>query len=316
MSLSRVDKLIKKLSTIVIDKKQPNISLNIDDLLWLCDQSISILQKDEILLKIKAPINIVGDIHGQFNDLLRFLELGFWPPTSNYLFLGDYVDRGQNSIETFTLLLCLKVKFPNNVWLLRGNHETPEISKLYGFFAECATRYNQNLWIKFTEVFKYLSIAAIISDRIFCVHGGLSPQLTDISIFSEMKRPLDISGSAMLTDLLWSDPSSEHSGFQESSRGTSFTFGADVVEEFNKKYEFDLICRAHQIVEPGFDFPYYPNRSLVTVFSASNYCDFGNRGSILKVEADLKCTFLLIDPPPQERKRFMFRLLSHENRYD
>lgn len=318
MIISRIDKIFKKLyQTRIINPKLPlPIRIEINDLLWLCDESIKVLKKDSSLLYLKAPINIVGDIHGQFYDLLRILSLGDLPPNSNYLFLGDYVDRGKNSIESLTLLLCMKIKYPSNIWLLRGNHETPEVSRLYGFFAECAARYNQSLWDKFNEVFAYLPIAAIISDRIFCVHGGLSPFLTDLSQISSLKRPLEIPGSGLLADLLWADPSPDHSGFQESERGTSYTFGSDVVDEFNEKYNFDLICRGHQVVDPGFYFPFNKKRNLLTLFSAPDYCEeFGNRGCMMKVDYDLKCSFYFVDPSPPEKKRFTFKPQPQNNHY-
>lgn len=315
MILSRIDKIFKKLyQTKGNNNLKTPVRLEINDLLWLCDESIKELKKDNTLLSLKAPIIIVGDIHGQFNDLLRILSIGELPPNSSYLFLGDYIDRGKCSIETLSFLLCMKVKYPSNIWLLRGNHETPEISRLYGFFGECATRYNQNLWDKFNDVFRYLPIAAIISDRIFCVHGGLSPLLEDLSQISSLKRPLDIPSSGLLVDLLWADPSPDHYGFQESERGTSYTFGCDVVDEFNTKYNFDLICRAHQVVDPGFFFPFYKKKNLLTLFSAPDYCEeFGNRGCIMKVDYDLKCTFYFIDPPPPKKKRFTFKPQSQES---
>lgn len=316
MISTRIDKLFKKLYQARADNSKSPVRMDINDLLWLCDESIKELKKDNVLLLLKAPINIIGDIHGQFYDLLRYLDIGDLPPNTNYLFLGDYVDRGKNSIETLTLLLCMKIKYPANVWLLRGNHETPDISRSYGFFAECASRYNQSLWEKFNEVFMYLPIAAVISDRIFCVHGGLSPLLTDISQISSLKRPLEIPEFGLLTDLLWADPSPDHLGFKESERGTSYTFGYDVVDEFNKNHNFDLVCRGHQVVDPGFYFPFMKNRNLLTIFSAPDYCEeFGNRGSMMKVDFDLKCTFVFIDPPPPEKKRFTFKTQIQGNRY-
>ena len=154
------------------------------------------------------------------------------PPETKLLFLGDYVDRGRNSIETFAYLLAMKVKYPSEVWLLRGNHETRDISQLYGFWNECTERYGPRLWEKFVDVFSYLPLAAVISNRIFCVHGGLSKGLTNLDTIKNMKRPIDIPDSGPLADLLWADPSNEHDGFEESERGTSYTYGVDVVEEF------------------------------------------------------------------------------------
>ena len=131
--------------------------------------------------------------------------VGF-PGSSNFLFLGDYVDRGKQSLETICLLLAYKIKFPENFFLLRGNHECASINRIYGFYDECKRRYNLKLWKTFTEVFNQLPVAALIEDRILCMHGGLSPDLTDINSIKKILRPTDIPDSGMLCDLLWSDP--------------------------------------------------------------------------------------------------------------
>lgn len=310
MSSSRLDSVIRKLLQGKTLERNTRIKLDQNDLNWICTEAISVLKKDEVLLELSAPINIIGDIHGQFYDLLQFLNKGGLPPNTNYLFLGDYVDRGRSSIETFTLLLALKIKYPNNVWLLRGNHETTDISRIYGFLHECSTRYTENLWSKFNEVFKYLSLAAVISERIFCVHGGLSPVLTDLNQIANLKRPLNIPDTGLLCDLLWADPSPEHRGFRESERGTSYSYGPDVVDKFLQANDFDLICRAHQVVQQGFEFP-FENQTVLTVFSAPDYCEeYGNRGAMLKVNEDLKCTFEFVDPPQKSIQKIRSRPMT------
>jgi serine/threonine-protein phosphatase PP1 catalytic subunit len=229
--------------------------------------------------------------------MLKFFALGGHPPTTSYLFLGDYVDRGPHSIETITYLLALKVKYPQHIWLLRGNHETPEICELYGFLDECLVRYGAvTLWHRFVELFRWLPLAAVVSDRIFCVHGGLSKDLDDIEKLRQCQRPLDIPNIGMLSDILWADPCPDHQGYQASQRGTSFTYGENVVTEFLQKHGFDLLCRAHQIVDNGFEFPFRPSHTVLTVFSAPNYCnEFGNRAAMLKVSETLACSFEFID---------------------
>lgn len=300
---TRVDRILRRLYQAEEYERNTPVKLDNSDLTWLCGEAIKEMKAEPIMLKLQAPLTICGDIHGQFYDLLKFLNLGGRMPETSYLFLGDYVDRGKNSIETFSLLLALKVKYPHNIWLLRGNHETAEISRQYGFFAECASRYNQALWQRFTEVFRWLPLAAIISDRIFCVHGGLSPELTNLTQISKLQRPLDIPEAGMLTDILWSDPSNDHNGYHESERGTSYTYGPDVVNNFLKQNDFDLLCRAHQVVDAGYQFPFMPQQTVLTMFSAPDYCEeFGNRGAMLKVDASLKCKFEFIDSPPKLQK--------------
>jgi serine/threonine-protein phosphatase PP1 catalytic subunit len=156
--------------------------------------------------------NLSGDIHGQYYDLLRLFEYGGFPPEANYLFLGDYVDRGKQSLETICLLLAYKIKYPENFFILRGNHECASINRIYGFYDECklvdviciirATksnylfigkrRYNIKLWKTFTDCFNCLPIAAIIDEKIFTMHGGLSPDLQSMEQIRRVMRPTDV----------------------------------------------------------------------------------------------------------------------------
>ncbi|EAY19344.1 Serine/threonine protein phosphatase PP1 isozyme 7, putative [Trichomonas vaginalis G3] len=297
----RLDRLLKKLQAAESLPKDTRIKMDVSDLNWLCNEAIKVFKSEPVLLSLKSPITVCGDIHGQFYDLLKFMKMGGQPPTTNYLFLGDYVDRGKNSVEVFTYLLCLKIKYPNNFWILRGNHETRDISRLYGFFAECSQNYSPDLWSKFTDVFDYIPLAAVISDRIFCVHGGLSPELQDLSQISKLQRPIRIPDQGLLADLVWADPSNEHLGWRPSERGISYSFGSDIAEKFLSKNDFDLICRAHQVVDRGYEFPFTPKQSVLTVFSAPDYCEeFMNRGAMLKVDQDLRCTFEFVDPPKKK----------------
>ncbi len=137
---------------------------------------------------------ICGDIHGQYYDLLRLFEYGGFPPEANYLFLGDYVDRGKQSLETICLLLAYKIKYPENFFILRGNHECASINRIYGFYDECKRRYNIKLWKTFTDCFNCLPIAAIIDEKIFTMHGGLSPDLNSMEQIRRVMRPTDVCG--------------------------------------------------------------------------------------------------------------------------
>lgn len=169
------------------------------------------------------------------------------PPQSNYLFLGDYVDRGKQSLETICLLLAYKIKYPENFFLLRGNHECASINRIYGFYDECKRRFNVRLWKIFTECFNCLPVAALIDEKILCMHGGLSPDLNHLDQIRSLQRPTDVPDAGLLCDLLWSDPSKDVEGWGMNDRGVSYTFGADKVTEFLQKHDLDLICRAHQV---------------------------------------------------------------------
>lgn len=190
---------------------------------------------------------ITGDIHGQYQDLLRLFEYGGSPPATSYLFLGDYVDRGKKSLETICLLLAYKIRYPDQVFLLRGNHEDAKINRIYGFYDECKRRFNVRLWKIFTDCFNCLPIAALIDEKILCMHGGLSPELETLNQIDDIERPTEIPESGLLCDLLWSDPDPSIEGWADSDRGVSCTFGSDVVVDFLKKNGLDLICRGHQV---------------------------------------------------------------------
>ena len=197
----------------------------------------------------KQKLNIlyinIGDVHGQYYDLLRIFEYGGFPPEANYLFLGDYIDRGKQSLETVCLLLAYKIKYPENFFLLRGNHECASINRIYGFYDECKRRYSIRLWRVFSDVFNCLPVAALVDEKIFCMHGGLSPELKNLDQIKNIMRPTDVPDTGLLCDLLWSDPERGIEAYGDNDRGVSFTFGEQVVRKFNEKHDIDLICRAH-----------------------------------------------------------------------
>lgn len=183
-------------------------SLSDSEIRLLCGRAKPILlDQQPSLLELEAPIKICGDVHGQYTDLLRLFEYGGFPPVSNYLFLGDYVDRGKQSIETICLLLSYKIQYPKNFFILRGNHESAGINRIYGFYDECKRRYSIKLWKVFSDVFNCLPAAALVDEKILCMHGGLSPELKDLQQIADIVRPCDVPEMGLLCDILWSDPS-------------------------------------------------------------------------------------------------------------
>jgi serine/threonine-protein phosphatase PP1 catalytic subunit len=296
-----VDSVIERLLAVRGKKPGKLVNLTETEIKNLCLKSREIFISQPILLELEAPIKIVGDIHGQYHDLLRLFEYGAFPPDANYLFLGDYVDRGKQSLETICLLLAYKIKYPENFFLLRGNHECASINRIYGFYDECKRRYNIKLWKTFTDCFNCLPIAAIIDEKIFCVHGGLSPEHHSMDQIRRIPRPTDVPDSGIICDLLWSDPDKDIEGWGENDRGVSFTFGGDVVAKFLKKHDLDLVCRAHQVVEDGYEF--FAKRRLVTIFSAPNYCgEFDNAGAMMSVDESLMCSFQILKPAEKKEK--------------
>lgn len=286
-------------------KNKDKLSLTSQEIKYVLNKSRSIFLDQPTLLRLSPPVKIVGDIHGQFHDLIRIFNSCGYPPYTNYLFLGDYVDRGYKSLETILLLLCYKIKYPENFFMLRGNHESANITKIYGFYDECKRRLpsisgNHKLWKTFVDVFNALPIAATINDKIFCIHGGLSPDLVDLKQIENIKRPTDIPDNGLLADLLWSDPDPLIKNFSptnwpKNDRGVSYCFGKKHVDYFCLKFKMDLIVRGHMVVEDGYEF--FDKRKLVTVFLAPNYCgEFDNYGAIMSVDKSLCCSFELIKP--------------------
>ncbi|KAK6161312.1 hypothetical protein DH2020_004693 [Rehmannia glutinosa] len=300
------------------------VALSESEIRQLCMQSREIFLKQPNLLELEAPIKICGRfcfpfdivafivsniVNGNIYSLhpkiwvqfasacrLQFLmrherlfEYGGLPPKSNYLFLGDYVDRGKQSLETICLLLAYKIKYPANFFLLRGNHECASVNRIYGFYDECKRRFNVRIWKVFTDCFNCLPVAALIDEKILCMHGGLSPDLHDLDQIRNLQRPTDVPETGLLCDLLWSDPSKDVKGWGMNDRGVSYTFGADKVTEFLQKQDLDLICRAHQT-------------TCHNIF-APNYCgEFDNAGAMMSVDETLMCSFQILKPAEKKPK--------------
>ncbi|KAK7857580.1 serine/threonine-protein phosphatase pp1 isozyme 4 [Quercus suber] len=320
-----LDDIINRLLEYRHVRAGKQVQLNESEIRQLCTASRDIFLQQSNLLELEAPIKICGDIHGQYTDLLRLFEYGGFPPNANYLFLGDYVDRGKQSLETICLLLAYKIKYPENFFLLRGNHECASINRIYGFYDECKRRFNVRLWKIFTDCFNCLPVAALIDDKILCMHGGLSPDLTNLDQIRNLTRPTDVPDSGLLCDLLWSDPGRDVKGWGMNDRGVSYTFGPDRVSDFLMKNDMDLVCRAHQVchifffaptfcnsrsllgcilfqvVEDGYEF--FAERQLVTIFSAPNYCgEFDNAGAMMSVDDSLMCSFQILKPADKKSK--------------
>lgn len=269
-----------------------------DDVKTLCEKAKEILSTESSVVSVPVPVTICGDVHGQFYDLMELFRIGGELPETNYLFMGDYVDRGFYSVETVTLLVALKVRYKDRVTILRGNHESRQITQVYGFYDECLRKYgNANVWRYFTELFDYLPLASVVEDQIFCLHGGLSPSIDTLDQIKQLDRVQEVPHEGPMCDLLWSDPD-DRCGWGISPRGAGYTFGQDISEQFNHTNNLKLIARAHQLVMNGYNWS--QERNVVTIFSAPNYCyRCGNEAAIMEVDEHLKYTFLQFDPAPR-----------------
>lgn len=266
-----------------------------ENVVELCNLAKEILEQEENVRAVNVPVTICGDIHGQFHDLIELFKIGGPCPDTNYLFMGDYVDRGYYSVETVSLLVAMKCRYPNRITILRGNHESRQITQVYGFYDECLRKYGSaNVWKLFTDLFDYLPITALVDNKIFCLHGGLSPMIESIDQIRELNRLQEVPHEGPMCDLLWSDPD-DRGGWGISARGAGFTFGQDISEQFNHTNDLSLIARAHQLVMEGYAWSHEQN--VVTIFSAPNYCyRCGNQAAIMEVDEKHEKQFLQYDP--------------------
>ncbi|OIW27928.1 Metallo-dependent phosphatase [Coniochaeta ligniaria NRRL 30616] len=221
---------------------------------------------------------------------------------NRYVFLGDFVDRGYFSLETFTLLMCLKAKYPDRIVLVRGNHESRQITQVYGFYEECQQKYgNASVWKACCQVFDFLVLAAIVDGTVLCVHGGLSPEIRTIDQIRVVARAQEIPHEGAFCDLVWSDPE-DIDTWAVSPRGAGWLFGDKVATEFNHVNGLTTIARAHQLVNEGYKY-HFPEKSVVTVWSAPNYCyRCGNVASIMTVDKQQNTKFSIFSAVPDDQR--------------
>ena len=289
----------------------------------LCEKCKEILCQESNVTPVSAPVTVVGDVHGQFHDLIEMFKIAGTAPDTNFLFLGDYVDRGYYSVETVLMVIALKVRYPQRVAIIRGNHESRQITQVgahppclgshgaaasslweptrgaqvYGFYDECLRKYGSaRVWQYVTDLFDCLPLAALIENQIFCPHAGLSPSLDTLDHIRGVHRFEEVPHEGPMCDLLWSDPD-ERCGWGISPRGAGYTFGQDVTEQFNRVNGLKFIIRAHQLVSEGFHWQH--DGGIVTVFSAPNYCyRCGNRAAIVEIDEAMNHTMIQYDHAP------------------
>ena len=300
-----------------------------DQIIELTNQALAIVEKQPTLINVESPAKVFGDIHGQYSDLMRFFDLWGAPcnpeeenQTSDnysYVFLGDYVDRGNHSLETICLLMALKIKFPDTVHLLRGNHEDLWINRSFGFYDECERRMQEtpdlpdSIFSRINAFFEYLPLASVIDDKILCIHGGIGSTLKTIDQIRQIQRPLEVVHEVstplekLVVDILWSDPTDNDGelGIQPNvvrdphGSGNIVKFGPDVVKQFLHNNKLSKIIRAHECVMDGFE--RFAGGDLITVFSATDYCGkHKNAAAILVITRNYSIHANLIYPSFQQ----------------
>lgn len=268
----------------------------------ILEKLMEVLYSEGNILKLQAPITICGDIHGQLYDLFELFRIAGSPSETKFLFLGDYVDRGYYSLETLLVLAVLKLRYPNSVYLLRGNHECRAVNHLYGFYEDCVFTYGHaGIWHLCNNVFDLLPIAAVVSNKIFSVHGGLSPDIPIIDQISLIHRQEELAGFGPFCDLCWSDPH-DIENWAINARGAGYLFGSQPVKEFCHNNKIDLITRAHQLAMEGYNYKF--DQKLITVWSAPNYMyRSGNIASVLAIDENLGRELKLFKEVPEEQRK-------------
>jgi serine/threonine-protein phosphatase PP1 catalytic subunit len=271
------------------------VRISQQSLATVCRLSKGVILADPLLVELGPPLHVIGDIQGEYDDLLRIFGKVGRPPDRKFLFLGDYVDGGTQGVETMALLLAYEVLHPSHVFLLRGSHEIADVNALHGFKTECVTRYSPRVWTMFNEVFDILPVAASIGHKIFACHAGMSPEITDLQFFETIQRPLaNVTGP--IADLLWSDPDPDGGGWTTNKRGKVFCYGPADAHKFLDTLKFEILLKSHQMVNGGFEFPFEPDRCVVTIFSAPRGGAQDNNGAVMVINEDFECSFVSIKP--------------------
>ncbi|EFP10642.1 hypothetical protein CRE_01140 [Caenorhabditis remanei] len=249
----------------------------------------TIFASEKALVDIDPPCIVVGDLHGQYNDLINMFILLGRPPETVYVFTGDYVDRGMMSLECIMLLFTYKICYPENIVLLRGNHEIARVNKKYGFYEECLQsipKYGEEIWAMFQRCFNNLPISALIATKILCMHGGLSPSLITLDDLRNHPKPIRNPFRGIVNDMLWADPDPSVFEWKTSARGSGFIFGTNVIDDVCTRLGVELIIRAHQMCFDGYWV--VSGKKLITIFSAPMYCNlYKNAGCVLKIDETL-----------------------------
>lgn len=249
-------------------------------------------------------VTVCGDTHGQFYDVMNIFAINGFPTASNpYLFNGDFVDRGSFSVEVILTFLMFKMACPECIYLTRGNHETKNMNRIYGFEGEVKAKFDDKIFDLFLEVFCQLPLAAVIENKVFITHGGIPIEPVTLDAIKKIKRGCEPPEKGLMSDLLWSDPQ-PFFGKSPSKRGVGFSFGPDITEAFLEKNGLNLLVRSHEVKDEGYLVEH--GGKTITVFSAPNYCDsMKNKGAFIHFGKDLEPKFTQFSEVPHPEIRPM-----------
>ena len=256
----------------------------------------SIFQTEGQLLRLEGDFVIVGDIHGYILDFIRILEKFGRPPKTNYLFLGDLIDKGNFGFETVFCIYYLKSQFPNNVYIIRGNHEFEEVCSTYGFKSEMNSLFPQtNLFEEFVDSFSYIPFAAVINGKYLCVHGGIGPNVNTLDDISKISIPLHNLYDGIPEEIIWSDPATNVKTFSPSPRSVGYRYGSEAVQEFLQHNNLKAIIRGHMTIMEGVKVDF--DGLVYTVHTASNCESIGNSSGALEIKQSENEPIVHIFPP-------------------
>jgi len=294
-----------------------------NDILKIATSAMNLFADEPNLIRLRDPISVCGDIHGQFFDLLRLIETAGKPKNTKYLFLGDYVDRGMFSTEVIFYLFAHKITYHKTFFMIRGNHECRHLTSFFNFKEECLYKYDMEVYDAIMNAFDNLPIAATINHKFFCCHGGLSPDISTLRDIMDINRKRETPREGPMCDLLWADPYDDQPKNNEDrknitptnwfsyneTRQCSYVFGIDAATQFLNRNKLMAIIRGHEAQEDGYKFNMTSGQipKCVTIFSAPNYCDvYKNKGACLQFDKDqLKIRQFGSSPHPYYLPNFM-----------
>ena len=279
-----LDAIIKK---ILNCSGESTANLTEEEIKFLIEKSKEIFLAQPTLLNIKAPITVCGDIRGNLKSLKKVFEISGDTKDKSFIFLGNYVNRGNNSLECLCLLLAYKIKYRDTFYLLRGHYDDGQLSKNYGFYQECQEKTSENIYEQIALLLNCIPLAAVLDNKIFFVHGGISPKLNSLEQIRAIQRPIVVPKEGLVCDLIWSDPDKDmKDDWAESSRGAGKFFSEKPLVDFLEKNHFTMLCRGHTVINEGYD--YLWDKKLLTVFSSAKFCKCEGKGAIMEIDSNLK----------------------------